>query len=159
MPVLEVVTRIQAPIERVFDLSRSIDMHVASTAQTGERAVAGVTSGLIGPGQEVTWRAKHFGIWQHLSSRITEYDRPIHFRDTLVRGAFKRFDHDHHFSEQGEFTVLRDVFDYVSPFGVFGQIADSLFLERYMRRLLLIRNEMIKQVAETELWRKFLPAG
>ena len=105
MPVLELTTLVAAPVERVFDLSRSIDLHTASTAATGERAVAGVTSGLIGPGEEVTWRARHFGVWQSLTSRIVIFDRPRHFRDSMVRGAFRRFDHDHRFEPCAEISA------------------------------------------------------
>ena len=70
MPILRLTTHIAAPIDRCFDLSRSIDLHMASTAHTEERAIAGVTTGLIGPGGEVTWRARHFGVWQELTSRF-----------------------------------------------------------------------------------------
>lgn len=87
MPVIKLTTEIQAPLERAFDLARSVELHIASTAHTGERAVAGVTSGLMALGQEVTWRARHFGTWQHLTSRITAFVRPFHFRDSMVRGA------------------------------------------------------------------------
>lgn len=55
-------TRIGAPVEVVLDLSLDIDAHMASMAHSGERAIGGVTSGLIGLGEEVTWRARHFGI-------------------------------------------------------------------------------------------------
>src|SRR5262245_9449050 len=98
MPVFELKTDIRAPVERVFDLSRSIDLHRESMGKTGESAVGGVTTGLIGPGESVTWQARHFGVWQRLTSRITAFDRPHHFRDSMVQGAFARFDHDHHFS-------------------------------------------------------------
>jgi ligand-binding SRPBCC domain-containing protein len=155
--VIDIATRINAPIQRVFDLSRSVDLHTASTAQTAERAVAGVTSGLIALGQEVTWRARHFGIWQNLTSRITAFEPPSYFRDSLVRGAFRRFDHDHFFSEQGDITVMRDVFDYESPLGVLGRMADRLFLKRYMKQLLVTRNAVIKAAAETEEWRRYIP--
>jgi ligand-binding SRPBCC domain-containing protein len=155
--VIDITTQIRAPIQRVFDLSRSVDLHAASTAQTGERAVAGVTSGLISLGQEVTWRARHFGIWQCLTSRITAFDPPTHFRDSLVRGAFRRFDHDHFFSQQGEVTILRDVFDFQSPLGIFGRIADYLVLTRYLRYFLTTRNATIKEVAETDEWQRYLP--
>ena len=130
---------------------------MASTARTGERAVAGVTSGLMALGQEVTWRARHFGTWQHLTSRITAFVRPFHFRDSMVRGAFQRFDHDHFFSPRGEVTLMRDVFDFQSPFGILGRVADRLFLIAYMRRLLLARNALIKTVADTENWRHYIP--
>jgi len=89
MPVIELITKIHAPIEICFDLARSIELHKRSTAETGEEAVAGVTSGLIGAGETVTWRAKHFGIWQHLTSVISEFEYPVYFRDEMVRGIFQ----------------------------------------------------------------------
>lgn len=156
MPVIDITTSIDAPMERVFDLSRSVDLHTTSTAHTGERAVAGATSGLMALGQEVTWRARHFGIWQYLTSRITAFERPVHFRDSLVRGVFRRLEHDHFFSERGEVTLMRDVFDFQSPLGFLGRIADRLFLKRYMTRLLVTRNAAIKSAAETDQWRRYL---
>ena len=127
-----------------------------SMAHTGERAVSGVTSGLMALGQEVTWRARHFGVWQHLTSRITAFEKPFHFRDSMVRGAFRRFDHDHFFTPRGEITVMRDLFDFQSPFGLLGSLADRIFLIDYMRRLLLARHALIKTVAETEDWRRYI---
>jgi len=158
LPVIEFTTDIRAPIERAFDLSRSIEVHMASTSRTGERAVAGVTTGLLGLGEEVTWRARHFGVWQRLTSRITLFERPVHFRDSMVQGAFRRFDHDHFFAQRGEITVMRDVFDFQSPLGILGRIADRLFLVEYMRRFLLTRAAVIKTIAETEQWRRYLSA-
>lgn len=158
MPVIELTTEIRAPIERTFDLARSVELHMISTGHTGERAVAGITSGLMALGQEVTWRARHFGIWQHLTSRITAFERPFHFRDSMVQGAFRRFDHDHFFAQQGDSTVMRDLFDFQSPLGMLGRIADRLFLIEYMRRFLVTRHAMIKTVAETEQWRRYLAA-
>jgi ligand-binding SRPBCC domain-containing protein len=155
--VIYITTQISAPIQRVFDLSRSVDLHAASTAQTGERAVAGVTSGLMSLGQEVTWRARHFGVWQDLTSRITAFDPPAHFRDSLVRGAFRRFDHDHFFAQRREITTMRDVFDFQSPLGILGRIADYLVLTRYLRHFLSIRNATIKKAAETDEWQRYLP--
>ena len=156
MAVITLVTEIKAPIERVFDLSRSIDLHTSSVSHTGERAVAGVTSGLISLGEEVTWRARHFAVWQNLTSRITIFDRPLHFRDTLVRGAFRRFDHDHFFSQREGVTLMRDVMDFESPLGIFGRMADWLLLSSYLRRLLATRNSFIKATAETDEWRRYI---
>ncbi|MBF8962989.1 SRPBCC family protein [Pontibacter sp. FD36] len=157
MPIIHLETPINAPVKVCFDLSRSIDLHVISTEHTGERAVAGVTSGLIGLGESVTWRAKHFGVWQHLSSKITEYERPFYFADEMAEGAFKRFKHEHHFQESGNgITIMRDVFDYTSPFGICGMLADNLFLKRYMTQLLVERNSVIKHYAESGKWESLL---
>jgi ligand-binding SRPBCC domain-containing protein len=156
VPVIEFSTDIHAPIERVFDLSRSVDLHMASTAQTRERAIAGVTSGLMTLGQEVTWRAKHFGSWQHLTSRITAFERPVYFRDSQVRGIFRRLDHDHFFTARGDVTLMRDVFHFESPLGILGRVANRLFLIRYMTQLLATRNTLIKTAAETNQWRRYI---
>jgi ligand-binding SRPBCC domain-containing protein len=149
MPIITLQTIIHAPAEICFDLSRSIDLHTISTKQTGERAIAGVTSGLIGLGDTVTWRAKHFGIWQNLTSKITEYDRPHYFVDEMVQGAFNRFRHEHHFRQMNGGTVMTDVFNYASPFGALGKLADVLILKNYMTHLLEERNKVIKLYAES----------
>lgn len=62
MPKIELTTEINAPIEICFDLSRSIDLHQLSTAKTNEKAIKGVTAGLIGPDESVTWEAVHFAL-------------------------------------------------------------------------------------------------
>lgn len=125
-------------------------------ARHGERAVAGVTSGLIGPGESVTWRARQFGLPVRLSSQITAFDRPRYFRDDMVAGPFKRFVHHHFFEPTGNATLMRDVFDYQSPLGLLGRFADRLFLTAHMTRLLGARNVVVKSVAESGDWLKYL---
>lgn len=149
MPVIELHTNIEAPIERCFDLCRSVDAHVASAAATNERPVAGVTKGLMNLGDEVTWSARHFGVRWRLTSRITEWDPPFFFRDSMVSGVFRRFDHDHFFAEQGSTTCVRDVFDFTSPLGILGRAADSLLVTRHMRRFLQVRMAAVKRIAES----------
>ena len=149
MPKIELLTQINAPIEKVFDLSRSIDLHIQSTKQTGEQAIEGRTSGLIGLGETVTWRAKHFGIWQNLTSKITEYSYPNFFADAMVSGAFKNFRHEHHFAEKDGYTLMRDEFIFESPLGMLGRLFNWLVLKRYMTKLLVVRNRVIKEAAES----------
>jgi len=156
MATIELETRIRAPIGRVFDLARSIDLHTASTSGTGERAVAGVTTGLIGAGEEVTWRARHFGIWQHLTSRITAFEPPVRFRDSMVRGAFRSMDHDHCFAFLEGVTVMTDRLDFTAPLGLLGRLAERTFLEGYLRRFLVGRNRILRLTAESGDWRRYL---
>jgi ligand-binding SRPBCC domain-containing protein len=148
VPVIVLSTRVAAPPSRCFDLARDVDLHQRSTAASRERAVDGVTSGLLGPGDEVTWEATHFGVRQRLTSRITEFDPPSRFVDEMVRGAFRRFRHEHQFLAAEGGTEMVDIFDYMSPLGPLGSVADHLFLRRYMTRLLRERNAYLKHVAE-----------
>ena len=156
MPRIELQTEIKAKKEIVFDLSRSIDLHKISTKHTNETAIAGKTSGLIELNESVTWRAKHFGIYQKLTSKITEYDRPNYFADEMVRGTFSEFKHEHHFVEFNNGTLMTDVFEYKSPLGILGKIADYLFLEKYMTELLIERNRIVKSYAESDKWKQIL---
>jgi ligand-binding SRPBCC domain-containing protein len=148
MPKIELTTIIDAPIETCFDLARSIDLHIESTKQTGEKAIAGKTSGLIELGETVTWRARHFGIWQTLTSEITDFDKPNFFADVMVKGAFKSFRHEHHFVARNGQTLMKDVFFFESPYGILGRLFNRMVLTKYMTSLLIKRNGVIKAVAE-----------
>jgi ligand-binding SRPBCC domain-containing protein len=150
MPKIELSTPINAPIDRCFNLARSIDLHMESTKQTEEQAIAGRVAGLIELNETVTWRAKHFGIWQTLSSKITAFDYPNSFTDEMVEGAFKSFRHQHLFYTVNEQTIMKDVFVFESPLGLLGKLANFLFLERYMKNLLTERNRVIKEAAEND---------
>ena len=148
MPVIRLETLIHAPPERCFDLARDVGAHTESTARTRERAVGGVTSGLLGPGDEVTWEAIHFGVRQRLTARVTRFEPPHLFEDEMVRGAFRSFTHRHEFRPADGGTLMVDTFRYASPLGVLGVLADKLFLERYMRRFLAERAAHLKRAAE-----------
>ncbi len=156
MPVITLHTTINAPVERVFDLARSIDLHVTSTQHTGERAVAGRTHGLIGAGESVTWRARHLGFTQELTSKIAGFEPPFFFADEMVSGAFKSFRHEHRFERRGEETIMKDTFSFETPLGWLGDIVNKLFLTSYMETLLEKRNQTIKAVAESEEWRRYI---
>lgn len=158
MPVITLLTRVKAPIDVVFDLSRSIDLHKISISHTKEEAVGGRVSGLIGMGESVTWKARHFWVTQYLTSKITYYNKPYKFTDEMVKGAFKSFKHEHIFTEENGQTVMKDVFTYTSPFGILGRVADVLFLKKYMAELLRKRNSSIIEFAEDAAkYKKILP--
>jgi ligand-binding SRPBCC domain-containing protein len=156
---LEQITIISAPLERCFDLARSVEVHLAGNIHWGEAAMAagGVTSGLIGLGQRVTWRAKHFGVWHTLTSEITAMDRPHYFQDAMTAGPFRSMRHDHFFrAVADQATEMKDVFYLAAPIPILGRVAEVLVLRRYMDALLHERNAAIKTIAESPEWRKYL---
>jgi len=156
MPQIELQTIINASIEICFDLSRSIDLHKISTAATKEKAIGGTTSGLINLNEFVTWRAIHFGISQQLTSKITQYNRPFHFRDEQQKGPFKYLIHDHYFKAVENAVIMKDIFKFQSPFGYAGKLFDKIILADYLKKLLLKRNDTIKEYAETTKWKSLL---
>ncbi|MFK7922746.1 MAG: cell division protein [Bacteroidia bacterium] len=152
MKTLHLETLIHAPVERCFDLSRSIDLHKLSTAKTEEEAIAGKMSGLIGLGESVTWKARHFGVMQKMTVEITDFDTPVYFQDQMSKGIFKSFRHEHFFEAKGENCLMKDLLVFEAPLGRLGKLAEKWVLGDYLRKLLLERNELIKIFAESERW-------
>jgi len=154
---IQLETRIAAPATRCFLLSLSIDLHMDSTGSTRERAVAGVTTGLIGDGESVTWRGRHFGFMLRHTSKITQYEPPEFFQDVMTAGLFRSFEHDHRFQQHDTETVMRDELRFAAPLGILGRTVERFVLRNYLTRFLRERNQFVKEVAESQRWREYLP--
>ncbi|MFK7749297.1 MAG: cell division protein [Kordia sp.] len=148
MTTIQLKTQINAPIELVFDLSRDISEHEASTNNTREKAIAGRTSGKIELGETVTWRAKHFGVYLQHTSIISAMESPTYFVDEMAKGVFKSFHHEHMFKEKENGTEMIDNLSYEVPYGIFGKIFNYFILKSYLTTFLRERNQHIKQRAE-----------
>ncbi|WP_262152320.1 SRPBCC family protein [Chryseobacterium foetidum] len=148
MSKIHLTTIINSDIQTVFDLSRDIDLHQKSTFKTGEKAIAGRTSGMIELGETVTWRAKHLGFYQTHTSKITEMEKPSKFTDVMLKGRFKSFKHQHLFKTRGKQTIMTDILEFESPAGIIGKLFNYFFLKNYMTEFLTERNKVIKLTAE-----------
>ncbi|MDP5228003.1 MULTISPECIES: SRPBCC family protein [Arthrobacter] len=140
---------IDAPPERIFGLSLDVDAHTGSMADSGERVVAGVSSGRLAPGDTVTWQARHFGVRLRMTSHLPEYRAPSYFVDEQLSGPFKRWRHEHHFTDDDGGTLMRDVITFAAPLGPLGRLAELAVLRWYMPRLIRQRNAYLKRVAES----------
>lgn len=156
MATIHLTTVINAPVDRVFDLSRSINLHKISTAHTKEEAVAGTTSGLIKINETVTWQAKHLFKLRKFTSKITSMEKPVQFTDEMIQGDFKSYKHEHHFKPINNGTVMIDLVEFESPYGSLGILFNKLYLKNYLQSLVEQRNKIIKEYAETQKWKVIL---
>jgi ligand-binding SRPBCC domain-containing protein len=155
MDTIRLTTWINAPVERCFKLSTNIDLHVAS-AGTQEKAIGGVTGGLIGEGGTVVWSGRHFGMrWRH-TNRIDEWRPYGYFREVMVDGVFLRYEHRHFFAVMDDGTRMRDEVRFEAPWGPLGRLATKMLVRKHLTTLLMTRNAMIKQVAESGEWHRYL---
>ena len=150
MTTINLITKINAPKQIVFDLARNIDVHQNSASKTDEKAIAGITSGLINLNETVTWKGKHFGIYLTHTSKITEMELHDYFADEMIHGNFKSFKHEHSFIEKNGKTVMIDNLIYETPFGIFGKLFDRLILKKHMINFLKTRNAFLKNLAENQ---------
>ena len=156
MPTIHLTTFISAPPERVFDLSRSIDLHKKSLAHTREEAIGGTITGLLEFNESVTWKAKHLGKTRFLKSKLTEFKKPVMFTDEMQQGDFKKMKHEHHFKKVDNGTIMIDILEFESPFNSLGKLFNKLYLTAYVRKMLEKRNLVIKEYAETDKWKQLL---
>ncbi len=154
MPLIHLQTEINSTIEICFDLSRSIDLHKVSTAKTKERAIDGITKGVINYNEFVTWEATHFGVRQKLTTKITAYDRPFYFCDEQIKGVFKKMKHEHFFAVTKGIVIMTDKFFFESPLGVLGRVFNAFILTGYLKKFLIERNKIIKRFAESGKWKE-----
>lgn len=156
MPTIHLTTFIAAPVQVVFDLSRNIELHKRSMVSYKEEAVAGTRFGLIEKDETVTWKAKHFFKNRLMRVKITDLQKPEHFIDEQLQGDFKMMKHEHYFKPCDNGTIMIDLFHYDIPYGFFGKLFDRIYLFRYITHLLLLRNNTIKEYAESEKWKRLL---
>lgn len=151
MATINLTTKIKAPKQIVFTASRNIDIHQQSASPSKEKAITGVTSGLINLNETVTWRGRHFGFYLTHKSRITAMNLYDYFVDEMEKGKFKSFKHEHFFEEENGITIMKDQLQYETPFGILGKLFDVLLLKKHLTNFLLERNKVLKEVSEKSI--------
>ncbi|HSK21744.1 MAG TPA: SRPBCC family protein [Egicoccus sp.] len=142
-------THVEAPADVVFDAALDVDLHTTTMGSSRESAAGGVTSGRLGRGDSVTWRARHFGVWWRMTSRIDAYQRPTRFVDVQTAGPFRTWRHEHTFEPHpAGGTLMRDEVVFSAPLGILGRLVERLVLGRYMRRLIERRSLALKALVE-----------
>jgi ligand-binding SRPBCC domain-containing protein len=136
----ELVTVLPVDVTTAFGMSLDVDFHVGSMASSGERAVGAIRGGRLKLGDEVTWQARHFGLWWTMTSRITESDPPRRFVDEQVKGPFRAFRHEHGFEASASGCTMTDRVSFTAPGGPVGRVVERVFLGRYLKRLIEARN-------------------
>ena len=145
---IHIETVIPAPPEVVFDLARNLEAHTESTGDTDEKVISGPESGMMELGDEVTFEARHFGIRQRLTSKIVAYERPVHFTDRMLKGAFAHLEHQHLFVAEGLGTLMIDIMDVEAPLGALGKVFEAVILRNYMTAFIEKRADSLKLMAE-----------
>lgn len=148
MPKIRMETRVETPLQRCFDLARNIGLHLEAARDSGEKVIAGKTSGLLALDDEVTFEAKHFGIKWRMTSKITRFEPPHRFDDRMLEGPFGAWNHTHRFVEDDGATLMIEEVDFRSPFGPVGALVDRIFLGGYMTRFLEHWAGQLKAAAE-----------
>ena len=156
MALIHLTTFMEAPADRIFDLSRSVRLHRESMVKYNETIVEGATGGLMELEDTVTWKARHLLKNRTLKVKVTALKRPDFFIDEQVRGDFDFMKHEHYFKPVQNGTLMIDQFHYEPGGGTLGKLVNRIYLQKYLTRLLEERNAFIKKLAEGNQWQQFI---
>jgi ligand-binding SRPBCC domain-containing protein len=78
------------------------------------------------------------------------------FTDKMIKGDFLSYEHEHFFKPVDNGTILIDIINYETSYGFLGKMVNQFYLNTYLEKLIVTRNELIKQYAESEKWRALL---
>jgi ligand-binding SRPBCC domain-containing protein len=159
METIRFGTWIDAPVERCFLLSLSVDLHVATTRSTQATTSASAMEGMIVEGETFTFKGQYFGMRGPHTSLIEKLRPHSYYRDVMISGHFRHFEHDHHFATMDDGTRMRDEIRFSAGSGPFGRLATRMFLRKRLKAFLIERNALIKHLAESEDWHKYLELG
>jgi len=151
MPQIIVKTEIDADIDTCFDLALDVDFYYNTLEKFTEIPISGKTTGLMEAGDYVTWETNHLSLIQHLTLKVTEFEKPILFVDEMVRGEFKTYRHEHIFEVEKDKTIMIDKFEFQSPYGILGKLVDWVFLKRHFKKLIITRNKTLRLHAEAKM--------
>lgn len=146
---------VHAPIERLFALSTSLEV---VKRELHMNAVAGRTQGLVTGGDTVRWEGTQLGFRNfHVSLIPPEtWAPPYFFQDRMLEGRFSHFEHDHRFTQVPEGTRLDDEVRFAVKLLWGGPLTARVVLQPHIRKLLRRRFLLLKSLAETEEWHRYL---
>lgn len=156
MPTIHLTTFIAAPIDRVFDLHRSIFVHKQSMIQFNETVASGITTGLLNAGEVVTWKSKHLYKTRYFKLKVLDMNFPTSYTEVQVKGDFKSLKHEHFFKPVRNGTLVIDLFHFDMKYGQAGLLFNKFYLTNYIRNVLEHRNKFIKDYAESKKWESLL---
>src|SRR5688572_21050276 len=87
-------------------------------------------------GAVIEYRLTLFGAPIHWRTVIESWNPEESFVDSQTKGPYALWRHMHSFEDKGpRQTLMRDLVEYGVPYGAVGRIANSLFVERWLKEI------------------------
>lgn len=156
MPKIHLTSFIQAPVDRVFNLSRNLVLRKKSLNAPTEQLLSSSAETLVQQGETITFRAKHLGKTREITARVTNLDQPLHFTEEQVRGDLRSYRHEYHFKPAENGTILIDILEFEGPRDMLGSLASMFFLKGYLESMIRRQHLLLREYAESDKWRAVL---
>jgi ligand-binding SRPBCC domain-containing protein len=153
MQKIHITSFINAPIDRVFNLSRNLALSKMAFKGGKEQFLSSSSSNQLAAGETITVRAKHLGKTREITARVTDLNLPDGYTEEQIKGDLKSFRHDYHFKKVDNGTIMIDLVEFEGPRDILGSLAARFFLKSYIESNIKKKNELLRQYAESEKWR------
>lgn len=155
MPVLHFTNFVEAPIEVVFGLSRSVSIYKIAFQKNKVWPVAGITFGLIREGEMITWEMKFLFKKRIFSIKVFEMKINSHFEEKIINNEFIDLRHEHFFKATKNGTIIIDRIDYRIKNGLLRNLINK-FVVSFFEKNISRRIEVINQYALSDKWKALL---
>jgi ligand-binding SRPBCC domain-containing protein len=98
----------------------------------------------MGVGTLIEYRLRLHRLPVRWRTRIEAWEPPRRFVDAQIRGPYSLWEHTHTFEEDGPgATIIEDRVRYSIPFGLLGELANRLLVQRDLRQIFDYRRDAV----------------
>jgi ligand-binding SRPBCC domain-containing protein len=99
------------------------------------------------PGMFISYKVSPIsGLKLNWLTEITQVNKYNFFIDEQRMGPYRIWHHEHHFREVDGGVEMRDILYYSVPFGIFGRLADRVFVNNKVKQIFSFRKEKILEL-------------
>ena len=148
MFTFERIQTIAAPLDKIWDfVSSPANLRKITPQYMGFNVITENLPEKMYEGMIIAYEVSPLlGIKMKWVTEITHVKEKEFFVDIQQQGPYLFWHHEHHFNETSDGIVMKDILNYRPPFGIFGQIANKLIIEKKLNEIFAFRKLRLEEI-------------
>lgn len=145
---LKTVQKIPVSIKEAWNFfSSPLNLAEITPGNMGFKIVSKYHGEKMYAGQVIEYKVRPvLNIPMYWMTEITHVEDLKYFIDVQRKGPYKLWHHQHHFIEIDGGVEMTDIVHYKNPFGLIGHAANSLFVNRQLKKIFEYRFNKVEEI-------------